>query len=507
MVAFHSPYTLGDYSGPNPASPTSVARLLIDRSGDGRAGGRDFGVDPALLAEMALGVVRQEVREFGQPVAGVQGSMTAPAGAASGLAARSRILPAQERRDLDKYDPGRIQAEIAELADRHRDHGYKEPKPEANLPMQEIKDAHGNILMRGRAESVEHLIAIKMEEAARTNDPNKKVVNLAGAQLDERTLGRPLKLEGFDFKNVAMQGANLGGAEIRDCSFTNCDMESVNLKRATISLCSFENVNMNGFVGDRKTKFENCGMANVHMQDANAPEVRFENIRADHLNIQGANFAGSSWTHVHVNNLWGVGANMDGAKLGDFHVRGRESNLDGWKLNGASIHNASFGTPEYGIPMRGLQAQNSHWSDVQFNKSDLSMADFTKATFTRVDMRNVVTPRGPMEMREANLTGLTAGQEAKFTAYKATHSGITMFPQEDFVFRGTAPIERAAQAALSVRSDRADIISADGSTQQELEARNAAQLQQQMMQKKRQMAMAAPAPNFGKRRGSDTPWG
>ena len=504
MVAYSSPYTLGDYSGPNPLSPTSVARLMIDRTGEN--GGRDFGVDPALLAELALGVVRQETRELNNPAAHVQGGgMNAQIGATSGLAARRSIMPTQEQRDLDKYDPGRIQAEISELADRHRDNGYKKPEAESSLPMQEIRNAHGEVIMRGRAESVEHLIAIKMEEAAKTNDPSKKIVNLSGAQLDERTLGRPLRLEGFEFKNVAMQGANLGGAEIRDCSFTNCDMEGVNLKRASIKLSSFENVNLNGFVGDRKTKFENCGMQNVHMQDADAPEVQFNNIRADQLNIQGANFAGSSWTHVHVNNLWGVGANMNGAKLGDFHVRGRESNLDGWKLNNATVHNASFGTAEHGIPMRGLQAQNSHWSDVQFNKSDLSMADFSRATFTRVDMRKVVTPQGPMEMREANLTGLTAGQDARFTAHKATHSGITMFPQEQFVFRGTAPIERAAQAALSVRSDHANIISADGATQQEMEARNAAQMQQQMMAKKRQMTMAAPAPNFGKRK--DQPWG
>jgi len=226
---------------------------------------------------------------------------------------------------------------------------------------------------------------------------------------------------------------------------------------------------------------------------------------------------------------------MDGAKLGDFHVTGRQSNMDGWQLNGASIHNASFGTPQYGIPMRGLSAQNSTWSDVQFNKSDLSMSDFTKASFTRVDMRNVVTPQGPMEMREANLTGLTAGQEAKFTAYKATHSGVTMYPEENFVFRGTAPIQRAAQAALSVRSEVAHIVSADGATVQEREAQQAmahyrnqqaapqpdvlqadaaddeAELQrkkqlqlQQMMMKRRQMEMA-PSP-YNKNKKKDTPW-
>lgn len=503
-VAFVSPYTLGDYSGANPLSPTSVARLPV---GDG-AGARAFGVDPAFLAEL-VGVVSQETRNI-PPAQHVQGTMNAGIGATSGLATsvanRSRVLPLQESRDLSQYDAGRIQAEIAELADRYRDHGFDtKPKPEeSNLPMQEIKNAHGEVIMRGRAESVEHLIAIEMDKAAKSNDPNKKIINLAGAQLDEHTLGRPLKLEGFDFKNANMRGINLGGAQIKDCGFENCDMEGANLKKATMNLCSFKNVNMNEFVGDNKTKFENCAMENVHMQGAEAPGVKFENIRAEKLNIKDANFAGSSWTHVHVDGLYGPGARMDGAKLGDFHVIGRESNLDRIKLNGATIHNASFGTSEYGVSMRGMEAQNSTWSDVQFNKSDLSNADFTKASFTRVDMRNVVTPLGPMEMREANLTGLTAGQEAKFTAFKATHSGITMFPNENFVFRGTAPIERAAQAAISVRSDHANIIDANGTTTQEQEARNTAQMQQKMMAQKRMQMAMAPSP-FGKKK--DQPWG
>lgn len=503
VVAVATLYVAGGFAGPNPPSPMSVARL-IDTEGKG---GRDFGVDPALLAKV-IGVESQERRDL-NAVTNTQGLMGAAAGAASAsLQARSRLNPVQEIRDLRDYDTSRIQAEISELSDRYRATGFdtSPKKEESTLPMQEIKDAHGNILMRGRAESVEHLIAIKVAEAERSNDPNKKMVSLAGAQLDDKTLGRPLKLEGFDFKNMDMRGANLTGAQIKDCKFENCDMESVCLKNAQINMCAFQNVNMNGFVGDSKTKFENCAMENVHMAFAEAPGVKFENIRAEKLNIQEANFKGSSWTHVHVKDLWGVNARMDGAKLGDFHVTGRESNLDGWKVNNATIHNASFGSSQYGISMRGMEAQNSHWSDVQFNASDLSKADFTKASFTRVDMRNVVTPRGPMEMKEANLTGLTAGEEAKFTAHKATHSGITMWPQENFVFRGTAPIERAAQAAISVRSDVANIVSADGATEQELEARKSAQIQQQqqMQFKRRQMEMA-PSP-YNKNKKKDTPW-
>lgn len=503
IVSYDTPYKAGGYEGHQPLSPLSVARI-IDKDGNG--GGRSFGVDPGVLASIA-GVASQETRDV-RNVPSAQGLMTATVGATAGLAARNKIQPTQELRDLREYDPGRLQAEIAELADRHRGHGYDtRPKEEASgLPMQVIRNAEGEILMKGRAESVEHLIAIKMEEAATTNDPNKKVVNLAGAQLDERTLGRPLRLEGFEFKNVDMRGANLQGASIKDCKFQNCDMEGISLKNVQMNLCSFNNVNMNRFEGDNKTKFENCAMQNVHMAGASAPGIKFDNIRADKLNIQGADFSGSNWSHVHVENLWARDAKLNGAKVGDFHVKGRECNLDGLKLNNATVHNASFGTPQQGISMRGLEAQNSTWSNVQFNKSDLSGADFTRATFTRVDMSKVVTPMGPMQMREANLTGLTAGPDARLMAYKATHSGITMVPSENFVFNGTGPIERAAKAALSVKSEVANITSADGATTQELEARQAMNIQQQnqMLLKRRQMEMA-PSP-YNRNKKKDTPW-
>ena len=501
VIAIETPYKAGGYYGPNPLSPLSMARWVDTTGGKGEMA---FGVDRSLLM-LAAGATIQEVRDKAL-VPAPQPGMSAAIGATSAATNRALLVPKQEMRDLSKYDPGRLQAEIAELADRYRDHGYNpNPKPEerAGLPMQEIRDSQGNILMRGRAESVEHLIAIEMDKAEKSNDPGKKVLNLADAQLDERTLGRKLNLEGFNFKHADMRGANLAGAVIKDCKFENCDMEGINLKKAHVSLSSFENVNMNSFTGDKDTKFDTCTMKNVHMANAFAPEMKFENIRAEKLNIEGAHFAGSSWTHVHIDNLWGKDANMNGAKLGDFHVKGRESNLDGIKLNGATVHNASFGTAEYGIPMRGMQAQNSSWSDVQFNKSDLSGADFTKANFTRVDMRQVVTPLRPMNMQEANLSGLKAGDEARFTAYKAVHSGITMMPHENFVFNGTGPIERAAQAAINANTTTANITAADGSTQEEYAQKSMnVRLQQQQMMLKRQQNMNAPAPTFGKKKGT-----
>jgi uncharacterized protein YjbI with pentapeptide repeats len=493
VVAYDSPYKLGDYKGS--LSPTSMARLVSTR-GEG-SGSRSFAIDDGYLAKYT-GAAAQETRDPST----ARGSMAL--GQLQGQSKVGRfITPGQETRDWSQYDAGRIRAEIDTLADRHRDYGGYENKPQdpnANLPMQVVRDLEGKVIMQGRAESVEHLIAQKLMEAERATDPAKKVVNLAGADLGDQKLD----FRGFNFKNVDLRGANMAGCAFTDCKFENVDMHGANLKGARFDKCHLENVNMNEFVGDHKTAFKNCTLQNVHMEDAVAPQIKFEGIRAENLNMARANFDGSSWSDVQISNLWAPGVKLNGAKLGDFHVIGRDSNMDGAELNNATIHNASFGTSEHGIRMRGISAQNSHWSDVQFNKSDLSGADFTRAVFQRVDMRNVVTPEGPMQMREANITGLEAGPDAKFRAFKAQYDGVTMFPAEDFVFKGTDPIRRAAKAAIDAGVNVANITTADGLTEQELAARQAHNGPQVVQRRPQMMPGMAPIMPGMKRR--DTPW-
>lgn len=496
-VAYASPYKAGDFRGPNPLSPVSVARIV--KTGGDQGGGSTSGqfiMQSSLLAR-ALGIEQQETRQI--PLQVQQGVMSA-------------ILPRQETSQqlARDYDFGRIQAEIDELALRHRDHGMdrKPQDPNAGLPMQIIRDGEGNVLMKGHAKSIEHLIAIKLEEAAKSTNPEKQVVNLAGAQLDERTLGRKLNFNGFDFKNVDLRGANLGGAQFDDCKLENVDMQGANLKGCTFNMCTFKDVNLNEFEGDKHTKFSNCTLQGVTMANANAPQIRFENIRAEGVDMTGANFAGANISNFHVHNLTAQHVNLEGARIGELHVTGRHSTLDNAKLNGAQLAYSSFGTTEYGISMRGIQAQNATLHNVQFNASDLSGADFTRANFINVDMRRVVTPLGPMQMAGANLTGLNAGPEAKFTAYRATYGGVEMVPNENFVFRGIEPIKRASLEANAVNALEAHIKNADGATTEadlELEKKRTAEMQMQL-QRRRQMAMAPAPPSPYKKKKGDNPW-
>lgn len=493
VISFASPYTLGGYEGENPVSPTSVARY--NKASD-TSGGRSFAVSRSFAATSALGAEAQETRNLNDaknPVVLGTNYRT--------LDQRSHFAPSQETRD---YDPSRIRAEIDELATRHRDHGLdtKPVDPNAGLPVHTIRDTFGNVLMQGHAQSVEHLIALKLKEASTSADPTKQMVNLDNADLSEKTLGRKLNLTGFEMRNVSMKGADLQGALIQDCKFENVDAAGVNLKGATITMSSFDNVNLDGFVGDNKTKFRNCTMENVHMQEADAPGVTFENIRAKNLDWAGANFQGANISKLHVENLWAPGVDLSGSKIGELHVVGRQSNLDEAKFIKAEVGSSSFGTNEYGISMKQLKAAGSQWNNVEFNASDLSGSDFTRSRFIATDMRRVRTPEGAMSMNESDITGLNAGVDAKMTADRATINNVILLPQENFVFSGTAPLQKAYQSAVNAKTSEAHITNGEGDTIEAQAAKNI-QLQQAALIKKRQMAAMAPSPFAGKK----TPYG
>ena len=350
---------------------------------------------------------------------------------------------------LAEYDPGRVQGEIAELRARFPDRPGMEAKdPNENLPTIQIRGDDGRILLQGKAESVEHLIALKLKEAATSTDPSKQTVNLSGAQLDETALGRKLEFKGMNFQNLDLRGANLGGAKFQECQFKNVDMQGAGLKGATFNLCHFENVNLSGFVGDKNTRFENSSMSNVDMSYAEAPGVKFDNIRAEYLNMQGANFSGASIQNMKVDNLWAPGVNLEGAQIGSLQISGQHSSLEGAKLNRAEIGQSTFGTREQPINMKGIEAQNSTWTDCTVN-ADVSKADFTGAAFTRVDMRNASTPEGPMIVQDANLTGLDAGPAVKMRASRVKCDNVTMRVKDnaEMVFNGTADIHKAFEQA------------------------------------------------------------
>ena len=519
-IGFISPYAYGNYQAPDANATdnharnghlplTSFARMVPrERGGDQQGGGRSLGGFNYLNQFIAPG---QETRQLhalqgGTINAGGLVNQSRAVGATSGLAR-------QETRDFSQYDAGRIRAEIDTLGDKYRDHGMdtRPQDPNAGLPIHTIRDHEGRILMQGHAQSVEHLIAIKMAEAERATDPSKKVVNLAGANLG----GMKLDFKGFNFRNVDMRGADLSGNSFNECRFENCDMQGANLKGVRIENSYMENVNLNGFVGDDKTMFKNSALMNVHMQGAHAPQIKFENIRAENLNMAGAYMPGASITNMHVTNLWAPEINLEGATIGGLHVRGPDSSLEDAKLNRVTLNDSSFGQPGQGINMRGIQMERSVQSDVQYNNSDLSGARMAGSDFKHgVDMRHVVTPRGPIDVDNSNLTGLTAGRDAKLKATQFTYGegadkvSMRTLGGEEMVFDGTADIERLHRVArtnnlsfIQIREN--DMAAIDPQTGRVLSEQEQRMTNQAQLQRRPKPAMA-PSPMMPGRRKQ--PW-
>jgi uncharacterized protein YjbI with pentapeptide repeats len=496
FMSVQTPYTFGDYAGNNPASPLSAARYN-DKADEGRRGLMGaFG----LLG--ALGLPLQETRAHPlngpNPIqlsdAGAKGYVSRAGGLTAGLYANkdaaARLKSVQESRLdaigprlADEYDSSRIQAILAAGDDYWRNKAAVASQTagqNTNLPVQKILAKDGTVLLQGHARSKEELIANAVKEAETSSDPRKKVVNLNGADLT-----------GLNFKDMAL---------------TNISMRGANIKGTTFENCKLENVDMAEIQADHTTKISKSLLRNVDMSGADAPGIQLEHIRGEFVNMAGANMAGARWSDVKIENLWAAEINLNNAQLGTVTITGPYSSFKDAQMHGAKVSMSQFGDVNRGIDMSGIKATHSTWSDVKFHQSDMSGSDFSSGTFTRVDMSRVYTKPGyPMTFDKANITGLTVGRGAELTADKAIKDGITLRPVENFVFRGTEPLDRAVDAAIVAGAAEASIKNAHGDT--DLEQVQRAQLvQPQHLQQQRPkpnllMQPAAPSPfSNGKRK-------
>lgn len=488
FMSVQTPYTHGDYTGNNPPSPFSAARYN-DQADEGRRGLMGaFG----LLG--ALGLPLQETRAHPlngpNPIqlsdAGAKGYASRAAGLTAGVfaskAAEARFRNVQKSRLdaitprlADEYDSSRIQAILAAGDDYWRNKAAVASQTagqDTNLPVQKILAKDGTVLLQGHARSKEELIAKAVKEAETSSDPKKKVVNLNGADLT-----------GLNFKDMAL---------------TNISMRGANIKGTTFDNCKLENVDMAEVQADHTTKISKCLMRNVDMSGADAPGIQLEHIRGEYINMAGANMAGAKWTDVKIENLWAAEINLNKAQLGTVAITGPYSSFKDAQMHGAKVSMSQFGDVNRGIDMSGIKATHSTWSDVKFHQSDMSGSDFSSGTFTRVDMSRVYTKPGyPMTFDKANITGLTVGRGAELTADKAIKDGITLRPVENFVFRGTEPLDRAVDAAVVAGVAEASIKNADGDTDlEQVQRAQLVQAQQQRPKPNPLMQPAAPSP-FG----------
>lgn len=490
-ASFLSAYNLGNYTDANPSPPTSASRYNNQADDTKRSALSAMFGSFALIAfplqetrahhplhsPDAIALKSSYINRTGVTGQGIFGQKDATARLKSVQESR---LDAITPRLADEYDSSRIQAILAAGDDYWRNKAAVASQTagqDTNLPVQKILAKDGTVLLQGHARSKEELIAKAVKEAETSSDPKKKVVNLNGADLT-----------GLNFKDVALSNVSMRGANIKGTTFDNCKLE---------------NVDMAEVQADHTTKISKCLMRNVDMSGADAPGIQLEHIRGEFINMAGANMAGAKWTDVKIENLWAAEINLNKAQLGTVTITGPYSSFKDAQMHEAKVSMSQFGDVNRGIDMSGIKASFSTWSDVKFHQSDVSGSDFSGGYFTRADMSKVYTKPGyPMILDNANITGLTVGRGAELTADKAIKDGITLRPVENFVFRGTEPLDRAVDAAVVAGVAEASIKNAYGDT--DLEQIQRAQLvQAQQLQRPKPnplMQPAAPSPFSGKRK-------
>lgn len=488
--SFLSAYNLGNYTDSNPPPPTSAARYNR-QADDSKRSALTAMFGAFALAAFPLQETRADnVRYSSDPIALKSSYVNRTGVTGQGIFGQkdaiSRLRSVQESRLdaitprlADEYDSSRIQAILAAGDDYWRNKAAVASQTagqDTNLPVQKILAKDGTVLLQGHARSKEELIARAVKEAETSSDPKKKVVNLNGADLT-----------GLNFKDVALSNVSMRGANIKGTTFDNCKLE---------------NVDMAEVQADHTTKISKCLMRNVDMSGADAPGIQLEHIRGEYINMAGANMAGAKWTDVKIENLWAAEINLNKAQLGTVAITGPYSSFKDAQMHEAEVSMSQFGDVNRGIDMSGIKASFSTWSDVNFHKSDVSGSDFSGGNFTRVDMSKVYTKPGyPMIFDNANITGLTVGRGAELTADKAIKDGITLRPVENFVFRGTEPLDRAVDAAVVAGVAEASIKNANGDTDlEQVQRAQLVQAQQQRPKPNPLMQPAAPSPFSGKRK-------
>lgn len=328
------------------------------------------------------------------------------------------IAPERERSpmlDLQQREVHELRPSIAELREKFSDEPGMNGKPDGKeLPVQRVYDQNGRVLLEGHANSVQDLIQNSLKSCAESADPAKRELNLRGANLSSDQNGQPMNLQFscFNFQNINLDGADLGGVGFDRCQFRNASMVGANIKDSSFMLCHFEGVDMAGCIGNSGTKLHNSSLYGVSMSGANLPGASLQNLRGQYVDWTGTNLTGASIGNVAIENLDARLANLSQATIGGLLVSGPHSTFDGARFVGASIGGSHFGTPAQRISMRGINASGSAWSQSSI-AADLSYAMMNGASFAGLDIRSSVTPEGPISVEGCSLGGLARSAQIR----------------------------------------------------------------------------------------------
>ncbi|NET62272.1 MAG: protein kinase, partial [Symploca sp. SIO2E6] len=129
-------------------------------------------------------------------------------------------------------------------------------------------------------------------------------------------------LEGVNFKEIRLLGANLQGANLKKANLKDTILIGVNFKEANLEGVKLEDASL------ERANFVWSSLKNANLEGVNLRDARLDYANLKNANLEGANLKGAKLDHANLKN-----ANLEGANLNN-------TSLSGTNLKNANLKNA-----------------------------------------------------------------------------------------------------------------------------------------------------------------------
>jgi uncharacterized protein YjbI with pentapeptide repeats len=202
--------------------------------------------------------------------------------------------------------------------------------------------------------------------------------DLARAQLQEADLAGA-QLQGAALLRAELQEADLGGAQLQEAN-----LEDAKLQRTKFDRANLQQVNLVGAVL-LKTDVDQADLRGAKLGGADLRQV----VHLSQANLGGATIADAWLQGVNLGGAQLQEANLEGAKL-----KGKDTNLRGAQLQGATLLRADLQEADLG----GAQLQGAYLAGAKLQKADLGGAQLQEANLVGADLEET-------NLADADLSG------------------------------------------------------------------------------------------------------
>jgi uncharacterized protein YjbI with pentapeptide repeats len=199
-----------------------------------------------------------------------------------------------------------------------------------------------------------------------------------------------------DFRQAALRGARLVGA----------DLHESNLFRADLSGADMSNTNLRGADLTEAT-LSGANLSRADLRGANLSRTRLSGVSLREASLDGANMRGTYLMEINLSGFDLSGTDLSEAEL--FHADLSAANLEGANLSGANLHLANLNGANLGkAKLKGANLSGANLSGIDLSGFDLSGAVLSDAYLRGVNLSGANLSGANLyraNLDEANLDG------------------------------------------------------------------------------------------------------